>query len=369
MFGRESKGLDNASLKLCDWVTTIPVSPEQPSINLAQAVMVFAFSLFDLTTSLPRPAPKRGHRKAAAENLAFTPDFLTNESVREVLDRLDEALDALGYGEQSDKKPRIRAVFHRLFKRTGLMESEAQMFRGLSRRIVDEMSKVKSENERGQTPWGLTPVCISRFTRYICRWLSPPCFCRIGHLMEGSIMEEAELKAELLKCIQEKAVIRGLRKLASGKESNFYIDGKQVTLDAKGLFLTAKVIYGMVHSVHADAIGGPTLGADPIAAAVALLSSQSGHPLKAFLVRKAAKDHGIEKLIEGPALHEGDRVVMVEDVITTGQSVLRAIQEVEKTKAKVVKVICLVDRNEGATEALAAYQYTPIFTLRDLRIS
>ncbi len=145
MFGRESKGLDNASLKLCDWVTTIPVSPEQPSINLAQAVMIFAFSLFDLATTLPPPAPKRGHRKAFAEEVKPETDFLTNENVREVLDRLDEALDALGYGEQSDKKPRIRAVFHRLFKRTGLMESEAQMFRGLSRRIVDEMSKTKSE--------------------------------------------------------------------------------------------------------------------------------------------------------------------------------------------------------------------------------
>ncbi len=181
-------------------------------------------------------------------------------------------------------------------------------------------------------------------------------------------MEETELKAELLKFIQDKAVIRGKRKLASGKESNFYIDGKQVTLDAKGLFLTAKVIYNMVHSVHADAIGGPTLGADPIAAAVALLSSQSGHPLKAFIVRKAAKEHGTEKMIEGPALQEGDKVVMVEDVITTGGSVLKAIQEVEKTKARVVKVICLVDRHEGAAEALAAYQYSPIFDLRDLQL-
>jgi orotate phosphoribosyltransferase len=181
-------------------------------------------------------------------------------------------------------------------------------------------------------------------------------------------MDDAKLKEELLECIKTKALKKGDFTLASGKKASFYIDGKQVTLDPQGLLLTGKFILNTLHGANADAIGGPTIGADPIAAAVALLSSQTGHPLKAFLVRKAAKDHGTQKLIEGPPLAEGDRVVMVEDVITTGGSVLQAIQEVEKTKAKVIRVLCLVDRNQGARELLGPYNYTPIFELSDLGV-
>lgn len=179
-------------------------------------------------------------------------------------------------------------------------------------------------------------------------------------------MDETNLKEELLKLIKEKALIRGERILASGKKSDFYIDGKQITLDPRGLLVTSKLILSLLHGLQVDAIGGPTLGADPIAAAVALLSSQTGHPIKAFIVRKEAKKHGMQKMIEGPLLQEGDRVVMVEDVITTGGSVLNAIQEVEKLNARVVKVICLVDRNQGASEVLARYHFSPIFTLEDL---
>ncbi len=181
-------------------------------------------------------------------------------------------------------------------------------------------------------------------------------------------MDEVKLKEELLKLIKEKAVVRGERTLASGKSSNFYIDGKQVTLDSQGILVTSKVMLAMLHGLHVDAIGGPTLGADPIAAGVSLLSSQTGHPIKAFIVRKDAKQHGMQKMIEGPMIKEGDRVVMVEDVITTGGSVLKAIQEVEKLKAKVIKIICLVDRNEGAVQTLAPYNYTPIFELKDLGV-
>ncbi len=182
-------------------------------------------------------------------------------------------------------------------------------------------------------------------------------------------MDEKELKAALLKLIQEKALRRGDFTLASGKKATFYLDGKQITLDPQGLMLTGKVILTMLHGVKVHAVGGPTLGADPIAAAVALLSSQTGNPLRAFIVRKEAKKHGTQKMIEGPALQKGDHVVMLEDVITTGGSVLKAIQEVEALGAKVVKTICLVDRNEGAAETLDKYGYSPIFTLEDLGVS
>ena len=179
-------------------------------------------------------------------------------------------------------------------------------------------------------------------------------------------MDEAKLKSELLELVKTKAVVRGERTLASGKKSDFYIDGKQVTLDPQGALVTAKLILSMISGLKADAIGGPTLGADPIAATVSLLSSQTGSPVRAFIVRKEAKKHGMQKMIEGPALRAGDRVVMVEDVITTGGSVLAAIEEVEKLGAKVVKLICLVDRNQGADKILQPYNYSPIFSLSDL---
>ncbi|MBU9888264.1 MAG: orotate phosphoribosyltransferase [Candidatus Omnitrophica bacterium] len=181
-------------------------------------------------------------------------------------------------------------------------------------------------------------------------------------------MDEQKLKEELLALIKEKALTRGERTLASGKISNYYIDGKQVTLSPQGLFLTAKVMLLMIQGTGACAVGGPTLGADPIAAAVSVLSSQSGNPLKAFIVRKEAKDHGMQRMIEGPALEPGDKVIMVEDVITTGGSVLKAIREVEKAGAKVVKTLCLVDRGEGADETLAGYHYSPIFNLADIGV-
>ena len=179
-------------------------------------------------------------------------------------------------------------------------------------------------------------------------------------------MDEQKVKEELLSLLKEKAVVHGRRALASGKISDYYIDGKQVTLDPRGILLVGKMILASLHGIKADAIGGPAIGADPMAAAAALLSLQTGRPLKAFIVRKEAKKHGLQKRIEGPAILEGDHVVMVEDVITTGGSVLAAIHEIEKLNAKVVKVICLVDRNEGAAETLARYNYSPLFTLREL---
>ena len=182
-------------------------------------------------------------------------------------------------------------------------------------------------------------------------------------------MSGLEFREELLKLVKEKALKKGNFTLSSGKKANFYIDGKQVTLDPQGIFLVGKTILALLHGTNADAVGGPTLGADPMAAAVSLLSSQTGKPLKAFIVRKDEKKHGTQKRIEGPALEAGSRVAMVEDVITTGQSVLEAIREVEKLKCRVVKVICLVDREEGAQDLLKDYSFLPIFTKTELGIS
>lgn len=181
-------------------------------------------------------------------------------------------------------------------------------------------------------------------------------------------MTDGEIRNELLKLVKEKAVRKGKFILSSGKTSDYYLDGKQVTLDPQGLFLLGKAILSMLHGVQVDAIGGPTLGADPIAAAVALLSSQTGKPLKAFIVRKEEKKHGTQKKIEGPELSPGDRVVVVEDVITSGKSVKEAIEALEELKCRVVKIICLVDREEGAAKTLANYNFSPIFTKIELAL-
>jgi orotate phosphoribosyltransferase len=178
-----------------------------------------------------------------------------------------------------------------------------------------------------------------------------------------------EAREELLKLVKEKAVRKGEHTLSSGKKSAYYIDGKQVTLDPQGILLLGRTILGMLHGIPVDAVGGPTLGADPIAAAVALLSSQTGKPLKAFIVRKEEKKHGTQKRVEGPALQPGDRVAVVEDVITSGKTVIEAIREIEKLKCRVVKVICLLDREEGASELLAPYDFAPIFTKADLGLT
>lgn len=181
-------------------------------------------------------------------------------------------------------------------------------------------------------------------------------------------MDAQKLKEELHQLLKDKAQMKGEMTLASGKKSSYYFDGKQVTLDPQGILTVGKLILAMIAGEKVDAVGGPTLGADPMATAVSLLSSNSGHSIRAFIVRKEAKKHGLQKMIEGPALKAGDRVVMLEDVITTGGSVLKAIEEVEKLGAKVVRVICLIDRGEGAEKILGPYQYTPIFGLADFKV-
>ncbi|MFZ5802509.1 MAG: RNA methyltransferase [Candidatus Omnitrophota bacterium] len=139
MFGRESKGLDNDSLRQCDAVTTIPVSPAYPSINLAQAVMIFAFALFDKNIRLPRPAPKRGHFPSPDAPDCRDLRFVSRAEIEEALDAFAEALRRLDYGHQGDKLERIRATLHGLIKRSGLLLSEAQMIKGLARRIREKI--------------------------------------------------------------------------------------------------------------------------------------------------------------------------------------------------------------------------------------
>ncbi|HKY33658.1 MAG TPA: orotate phosphoribosyltransferase [Candidatus Polarisedimenticolia bacterium] len=174
-------------------------------------------------------------------------------------------------------------------------------------------------------------------------------------------------RAKLLDLLRRKALRFGSFTLASGRTSGYYLDGRLVTLDAEGAWLTARVILDLMERerVDARAAGGLTLGADPIAGALAAVSHAEGRALSAFIVRKEAKVHGTGRKVEGE-LREGDAVVVLDDVVTTAGSTLQAIRAVEELGCKVAAVICLVDREEGGAEALKSYRFYPLFRVSEL---
>ncbi|MEW5947184.1 MAG: orotate phosphoribosyltransferase [bacterium] len=165
----------------------------------------------------------------------------------------------------------------------------------------------------------------------------------------------------------EKSVRFGEFTLTSGRKSNHYIDAKQTTLDPLGARLTASVVLERLEGVAFDALGGPTLGADPILGAAAAESHRRGRPFPVFIVRKEPKKHGAARLIEGP-LPPGARVVLMDDVVTTGGSLLRAARAVEELGCTVVMLVSLVDRLEAKDPELSRYRYDPVFTAADLGI-
>ncbi|MFH1542334.1 MAG: orotate phosphoribosyltransferase [bacterium] len=169
------------------------------------------------------------------------------------------------------------------------------------------------------------------------------------------------MKDELKKLLKETGAVKfGDFTLSSGKKSDFYVDCRKVTLHPQGAKLIGKLVLEKIKGLKVDAVGGMTLGADPIIGAVITLSDIPG-----FIVRKKAKEHGTQQKIEG-IIAKGFNVVIVEDVSTTGGSALQAIEAVEAIGAKVVKVISVVDRQEGAAEAFAGYDFDPIFTKSEL---
>jgi orotate phosphoribosyltransferase len=180
-------------------------------------------------------------------------------------------------------------------------------------------------------------------------------------------MSQNDDRAKLLELIRRDAFKTGEFTLASGKKSNYYIDGRLLTLSSDGAHMLARVILEMIRDDEVDAVGGMTMGADPIVGAVLAVADAQGRKLNGFLCRKQAKDHGTGKLVEGN-LRSGDKVLMVEDVVTSGGSTLRAIEAVEALGGQVVRVVAMVDRLAGAAEAFATYPFTPIFTVRDLGI-
>ena len=157
-------------------------------------------------------------------------------------------------------------------------------------------------------------------------------------------------------------------KLRSGKMSDVYIDAKAVTLTAQGMPLVGEAVWEKIATLEAQAIGGLTLGADPIAYAAALFAALTRKgKLDVFIVRKEAKAHGTGKGIEGPVA-PGKRVIVVDDVVTTGGATLTAIERVLEAGMEILKVVPLVDRQEGGREAIEALglEYDPVFTKEEL---
>jgi len=178
-------------------------------------------------------------------------------------------------------------------------------------------------------------------------------------------------RQRLKQILLEKSYRKGTFTLSSGKKSDFYIDGKQTTLSAEGAFLCGKLIFSLIQNqaTPIDAIGGMTLGADPLVTAVSIASFLEDQPIPAFIVRKESKKHGTEEYIEGKSnLPEGALVALVEDVVTTGGTLIKVIDRVEAQGYKVGLIVTVVDRQEGGAEMLAGkgFQLEAIFTREEL---
>lgn len=176
-----------------------------------------------------------------------------------------------------------------------------------------------------------------------------------------------ELKQRLIRLLEVSALKKGKFILSSGKESAYYLDGRVITLTPQGAYLVGMLILDMIKGALPKAIGGPTVGADPIVGALAVLAHIHNIPIETFIVRKTAKEHGTQKSIEGPALNKGDKVILVDDVATTGKAIIDSKQILDKMGIVVERAIVIVDRLEGAKDNLArsGIKLESIFTIKD----
>ncbi len=178
-------------------------------------------------------------------------------------------------------------------------------------------------------------------------------------------------RQRLKEILLEKSYRKGSFTLTSGQTSDFYIDGKQTILSAEGAYLCGKLILELIQKEKEpiEAVGGMTLGADPLVTAVSLVSHLEKCPIPAFIVRKEAKGHGTENFIEGlKNMPEGGRVALLEDVVTTGGTLLKVIERVESQGFKVGLVVTVVERQEGGVDTLAkaGYKLESLFTREEL---
>jgi orotate phosphoribosyltransferase len=171
----------------------------------------------------------------------------------------------------------------------------------------------------------------------------------------------------LLGHINKKAIVRGRVTLSSGREADYYIDLRRITLDGQAAPLVGRVMRAATYDLLYDAVGGLTLGADPVATAMLHAASASGDQLDAFVVRKAGKAHGLQRRIEGPDI-AGRRVLAVEDTSTTGSSVLAAVDALLEAGADVTAVAVMVDRGARQAVEAAGYRYIAAFEAEELDV-
>lgn len=175
-------------------------------------------------------------------------------------------------------------------------------------------------------------------------------------------------KSELIEQIKDKAVVHGKVILSSGKEADYYVDLRRVTLDSVAAPLIGQAMLDATSQLDYDAVGGLTLGADPVATAMMHVAKQNGRKLNAFVVRKEGKAHGLQRRIEGPDVN-GKRVLAVEDTSTTGGSVLTAVEALREAGAIVVGVAVVVDRGAGKTIEEAGLKYISVISLSELGLA
>jgi len=176
-----------------------------------------------------------------------------------------------------------------------------------------------------------------------------------------------QARDRLKELYRDRAFAFGSFTLASGKTSSYYINSKKVLFHGEAVALLGELLYQATSDLPIQAVGGLEVGAIPMAAAAAMRYHQHGRSIEGFFVRKEAKGHGAKQRVEGE-VKSGDRIAIIDDVLTTGGSVLQAIAEVEKIGATVLRIVCVVDRLQGAREALAGYDFRPLFTIRDFGI-
>ncbi len=177
-------------------------------------------------------------------------------------------------------------------------------------------------------------------------------------------------RAALIEQVRTKAVVHGTVTLSSGATADYYVDLRRVTLDADAAPLVGRVMLDLTADLDFDAVGGLTLGADPVATAMLHQAAAQGRRLDAFVVRKAEKAHGLQRRVEGPDV-AGRRVLAVEDTSTTGGSVLTAVEALREAGAEVVGVAVIVDRDTGARERVEAEGcgYRAALSLADLGLA
>ena len=184
--------------------------------------------------------------------------------------------------------------------------------------------------------------------------------------MGNPIKEMSDIERLLEVAIERKALQFGEFELSSGGTTNYYFDGRLLTLNSEGAYLTAKCFLAIIYQCNAEVLAGPTLGADPIVSAVSTLSYVEGKPVSALIVRKEKKSHGRGRNIEG-YFYKGQRVAVVDDTCTTGGSLFHAIESVEDEGCEVVKVLSIMDRMAGGSEELErrGYEFQSLFVAND----